>query len=60
MTRERIVGILLGISIGTFVGFYLRPEEQSNRSDSNVDPGPTEKGDENANRSNFASSWLAV
>ena len=25
MTRERMVGILLGISIGTVIGYYLRP-----------------------------------
>jgi hypothetical protein len=27
MTRERIVGLLLGISIGTFVGYYLLPAQ---------------------------------
>ncbi len=32
MTRERIVGFLLGISVGTFMGFYLRPA-QSDRED---------------------------
>ena len=27
MTRERIVGFLLGISVGTVMGFYLRPAQ---------------------------------
>ena len=27
MTRERLLGFLLGISVGTAVGFYLRPPE---------------------------------
>ncbi|MBZ5611283.1 MAG: hypothetical protein LAP38_23725 [Acidobacteriia bacterium] len=31
MTRERIVGFMLGISVGTAVGFYLRPSERDRR-----------------------------
>jgi hypothetical protein len=31
MTRERLLGFLLGISVGTAVGFYLRPPEANRR-----------------------------
>jgi len=36
VTRERIVGFLLGISVGTAVGFYLRPPETVRSDGSDV------------------------
>jgi hypothetical protein len=36
MTRERIAGFLLGISVGTAIGFFLRPP--------NADQEPVQSG----------------
>ncbi len=46
MTRERIVGFLLGVSVGTAVGFYLRP----------FDPGCQEDGATDRARENHGMS----
>lgn len=32
MTRERIAGIMLGISVGTAIGFFLKPVENLRRN----------------------------
>ncbi len=31
MTRERIAGFLLGISVGTAIGFFLKPFDNGDR-----------------------------
>jgi len=33
LTKERIAGFLLGISVGTAVGFFLRPESLPQQDD---------------------------
>lgn len=43
MTRERIAGFLLGISVGAIIGLYLLPAER-NRDD--LVPGFDEERDE--------------
>jgi len=32
VTRERLLGFLLGMSVGTAIGFYLRPPETDGES----------------------------
>ena len=38
MTRERIAGFMLGISVGTAIGFFLRPPNGTDKNDNRQIP----------------------